>query len=115
VWEWAKVLLIGAILTPGERTVTAILRVMGLQNEHQFQNYHCVLNRARWSSRALSRMLLQVLVRVFVSGDAPIVVGIDETIERRRGAEIAAKGIFRNPVHSSKDFLSKRAVYAGSL
>jgi len=86
VWEWAKVLLIGAILTPGERTVTAALRVMGLQDEKQFQNYHRVLNRAKWSSRALSCILLHLLVKLFVPADAPIVVGIDETIERRRGA-----------------------------
>jgi DDE superfamily endonuclease len=87
VWEWAKVLLIGAILTPGERTVTAILRVMSLNQERQFQNYHRVLNRAKWSSRALSRILLCLLVAIFVPEDAPIVVGIDETIERRRGAK----------------------------
>ena len=55
VWEWAKVLVIGAILAPGERTVAAILRVMGQQNEKQFQNYHRVLNRAKWSSREVSR------------------------------------------------------------
>ena len=60
VWEWAKVILIGAILAPGERTVTAILRVMGQSQEQQFQNYHRVLNRARWSSRALSRILLHL-------------------------------------------------------
>ena len=42
VWEWAKVLLIGAILAPGERTVAAILRVMGCSDEKQFQNYHRV-------------------------------------------------------------------------
>jgi DDE superfamily endonuclease len=107
VWEWAQVLLIGAILAPGERTVTAILRVMGLQNEKQFQNYHRVLNRARWSSRALSRILLHLLVQLFVPEDAPIVVGIDETIERRRGAKIAAKGIYRDPVRSSKEFFVK--------
>jgi hypothetical protein len=107
VWEWAKVLLIGAILAPGERTVTAILRVMGLQTEKQFQNYHRVLNRAKWSSRALSRILLRLLVQLFVPADAPIVVGIDETIERRRGAKIAAKGIYRDPVRSSKEFFVK--------
>jgi hypothetical protein len=107
VWEWAKVLLIGAILAPGERTVTAILRVMGLQNERQFQNYHRVLNRATWSSRALSRLLLRLLIQLFVPEDAPIVVGIDETIERRRGAKIAAKGIYRDPVRSSKEFFVK--------
>jgi hypothetical protein len=107
VWEWAKVLLIGAILAPGERTVTAILRVMGLSQERQFQNYHRVLNRAKWSSRALSRILLHLLVAVFVSKEAPIVVGIDETIERRRGAKIATKGIYRDPVRSSKEFFVK--------
>jgi DDE superfamily endonuclease len=107
VWEWAKVLLIGAILAPGERTVTAILRVMGLSQEKQFQNYHRVLNRAKWSSRVLSRILLRLLVAAFVPVNASIVVGIDETIERRRGAKIAAKGIYRDPVHSSKEFFVK--------
>jgi hypothetical protein len=107
VWEWAKVLLIGAILAPGERTVTAILRVMGLNHERQFQNYHRVLNRATWSSRALSRLLLRLLIQLFVPEDAAIVVGIDETIERRRGAKIAAKGIYRDPVRSSKEFFVK--------
>src|SRR2546430_118450 len=107
VWQWAKVLLSGAILAPGERTVTAMLRVMGLQHERQFQNYHRVFNRAKWSSRALSHLLLQVLIQIFVPTDAPIVVGIDETIERRRGAKIAARGIYRDPVRSSKEFFVK--------
>jgi hypothetical protein len=107
IWEWAKVLLVGAILAPGERTVAAILRVMGLANEKPFQNYHRVLNRAKWSSRQLSRILLLVLVRLFVPVGTPIIVGIDETIERRRGAKIAAKGIYRDPVRSSKKQLVK--------
>lgn len=107
VWGWAKVLLIGAILAPGERTVAAILRVMGLQNDQQFQNYHRVLNRAKWSSRALSRILLLLLVSLFVPENAPIVVGIDETIERRRGSKIAARGIYRDAVRSSKEFFVK--------
>src|SRR3712207_8642656 len=60
VWQWAKVLVVGAILAPGTRTVTAALRVMGLSQERQFQNYHRVLNRATWASRALSRILLRL-------------------------------------------------------
>ena len=107
VWEWAKVLVIGAILTPGERTVAAILRVMGQQNEKQFQNYHRVLNRAKWSSKEVSRLLLLLLVSIFTAKDAPIVIGIDETIERRRGKKIAARGIYRDPVRSSKEFFVK--------
>src|SRR5262245_36005053 len=98
VWEWAKVLLVGAILAPGGRTVTAVLRAVGLSQERHFANYHRVLNRDRWSSRALSRVLLDLLLRAFVPADAPVVVGIDEHIERRRGAKIAAKGICRDPV-----------------
>ena len=102
VWDWVTVLVVGAILAPGQRTVAAVLRVMGLSGERQFQNYHRVLNRARWSSRELSRRLLRALVRAFVPADGPIVVGLDDTIERRRGAKIAAKGIYRDPVRSSK-------------
>jgi DDE superfamily endonuclease len=107
VWAWARVLLLGAILAPGERTVAAILRVMGRSNDRQFQNYHRVLNRATWSSRALSRILLLLLVSLFVPDNAPVVIGIDETIERRRGSKIAARGIYRDPVRSSKEFFVK--------
>src|ERR671921_607225 len=103
VWDWGRVLVIGAILTPGQRTVAAVLLVMGLSDERQYQNYHRVLNRARWSSRELSRRLFLVLVATFVSVDEPVVIGMDETIERRRGARIAAKGIYRDTVRSSKN------------
>ena len=85
VWDWVQVLVVGAILTPGQRTVAAVLRVMGLSTERQYQNYHRVLTRANWSSREVSRRLLGMLVQVFVPADAPVVVGLDETIERRRG------------------------------
>ena len=107
VWEWATILLVGAILAPGTRTVTACLRVMGLSQERQFQNYHRVLNRARWSSRQLSHILLDVLLRAFVPTDHSVVLGLDDHIERRRGAKIAAKGIYRDPVRSSKSFFVK--------
>src|SRR5215207_8384034 len=107
VWDWVQVLVVGAILTPGQRTVAAVLRVMGLSDERQYQNYHRVLNRARWSSRELSRRLLLVLVEAFVSVDGPVVIGMDETIERRRGAKMAAKGIYRDPVRSSKSHFVK--------
>ncbi len=107
VWDWAKVLMVGAILAPGQRTVAAILRVMGQSEERQYQNYHRVLNRAHWSSRAVSHRLLWALVRVFVGADAPVVVGLDDTIERRWGAKIAARGIYRDPVRSSKGHFVK--------
>ena len=107
VWDWVQVLVVGAILTPGQRTVASVLRVMGLSEERQFQNYHRVLNRACWSSREVSRRLLLAVIAAFVPGDGPVLVGLDETIERRRGAKIAAKGIYRDPVRSSKSHFVK--------
>jgi hypothetical protein len=106
VWYHAQILLIGAILTPGKRTVTAILSVMGLRQNPHFQNYHRVLNRARWSSRAISRQLLLLLIQVFVP-QGPIMLGLDDTVERRRGKKIAAKGIYRDPVRSSHSHFVK--------
>ena len=99
-WRHAKVLLTGAILAPGGRTVTSILRITGLARERRFVNYHRVLNRAAWCPRAASRILLGLLVAAFAPS-GPVVLGIDDTIERRRGKRIAAKGIYRDPVRSS--------------
>jgi len=107
VWPWAQVLVLGAILAPGKRTVTAVLRVMGLSQEEQFQRYHRVLNRARWSSRRLSQILLKLLMEAFVPADAPLVLGLDETLERRKGEKIAAKGIYRDAVRSSHSHFVK--------
>ena len=100
------ILLVGAILAPGKRTVTAILRIMGLSQERHFQNYHRVLNRAVWSNLRLSLVLLRLLINTFLPV-GPIVIGIDETIERRRGEKIKAKGIYRDPVRSSKSHFVK--------
>ena len=101
VWEHVQVLVVGALLAPGKRTVTAVLRVMGRSQEQQFQKYHRVLNRAQWSSLALARVLLALLVHTFVA-EGPVVIGVDDTLERRRGAKIKAKGIYRDPVRSSR-------------
>lgn len=48
-WIKAQVLLVGAVLSPGKRTVTSALRVMGLSDDKSFARYHQVLNRAAWS------------------------------------------------------------------
>jgi hypothetical protein len=99
-WQHAEVLLTGAILAPGQRTVTSILRITGLARERRFVNYHRVLSRAAWCPRAASRVLLGLLVAAFAP-KGPVVLGIDDAIERRRGKRIAAKGIYRDPVRSS--------------
>lgn len=102
VWLHAQVLLLGAILAPGVRTVTAILRVMGLSAERHFTNDHRVLNRATWSGRLASRILLGFLVMCFVPPGATVVLGADDTVERRSGRKIKAKGCYRDAVRSSQ-------------
>jgi hypothetical protein len=99
-WRNALVLILGAVLAPGRRTVTAALSVLGLREAATFTNFHRVLNRNRWSSRTAARRLLDLLLEAFVA-DGPVVIGIDETIERRWGSKIKARGIYRDPVRSS--------------
>lgn len=106
VWRWAVVLVAGAILATGARTGSAALRVMGLSHERHFQNYHRVLNRAVWSPLAASRRLLRVLVDTFVP-QGPVLLGLDDTIERRWGDKIRARGIYRDPVRSSRSHFVK--------
>lgn len=106
VFQRVKVLLVGAILSPASRTVTNALRVMGLSQEKHFQNYHRVLNRAEWSCLNGSRILLNLLIKVFGLGDE-IVIGFDDHLERRRGKQIKAKGIYRDAVRSSDSFFVK--------
>ena len=96
----------GAILVRGQRTVSAVLRVMGLSQERKYAQYHQVLSRAAWSGLDMSVILLRALLKAFDQGE-PLVFGIDETIERRRGEKIAAKGIYRDPVRSSKSHFVK--------
>lgn len=106
VWESALVLLVGAILAPRKRTVSAILRVMGLSQAPNYQTYHRVLNRAVWSSRKASYILLCHLIKVFVP-KGPLLMGLDDTIERRWGKRITARGIYRDSVRSSDEHFVK--------
>ncbi len=101
-WDWIPVLVVGAILAPGKRTVTAVLRVVGLSEERQYQRYHRVLNRAVWSSLQVSQILLGLLVIAFFAAGPPLVIAADETLERRKGEKIKAKSVFRDAVRSSK-------------
>ena len=106
VWQHAQLLLVGAILAPGRRTVGSALRAMGLDRFERFHRYHRVLSRARWSSLEASRILLGVLLEAFV-GEGPLILGIDETLERRYGKKISARGVYRDPVRSTHETFVK--------
>src|SRR3954452_4653120 len=106
-WEYVLVLVMGAILVPGRRTVASALRIMGLGQPRHFTSYHRVLNRNAWSAHELSRRLLVRLVDAFVPDGEPVVMGLDDSIERRWGARIKKRGIYRDPVRSSKGHFVK--------
>src|SRR5215203_7447071 len=102
VFGHAQLLLVGAILASGRRTVSSALRAMGLDKHEQFHRYHRVLSRARWSSLEASRILLGLLLDTF-AGEGRLIVGIDETLERRYGKRISARGVYRDPVRSTHE------------
>jgi hypothetical protein len=101
VWCHAQMLVVGAILCRGPHTVTAVLRVMGLGGERRFEKYHRVLSRAGWSGLQGAKILLGLLV-LLVPGGWPLLIGVDETIERRSGRRIKAKGCYRDAVRSTQ-------------
>jgi len=105
-WRHVPLLVAGAILAPGRRMVSSILRVTRHGEDAAFATYHRVLNRAVWSSLGASRILLGLLIVAFAPA-GPVVLGIDETLERRRGKTITATGIYRDPVRSSHGHVVK--------
>lgn len=107
VWPKAQLLLTGAILCPGSRTVCNLLRSVGLQDERCFPKFHRFLSQDKWSAKWLSGVLLRLLVDTFIGKGEALVFGIDDTIERRWGKKIIKRGIYRDPVRSSKSHFVK--------
>src|SRR5215212_6972353 len=105
-WQNLLLLLAGTILAPGRRTVSSALSILALREATGFTNFHRVLNRNRWPACAAAKHLLHLLLRTFAPS-GPVIVGIDETIERRWGPKIKARGIYRDPVRSSRGHFVK--------
>jgi hypothetical protein len=100
-WNNLQTLFFGAILCRGARRVSSVLRVMGLANEINFSKYHRVLSHARWSGLALCKILLGLLIQILPTS-WPVLIAVDETLERRKGKKIKAKGVYRDAVRSSQ-------------
>ncbi|HEU0144016.1 MAG TPA: transposase [Nitrososphaera sp.] len=107
VFEHVVVLVLGTLLAIGRHTVCSALRFMGLGSEKRFHKYHRVLSLVKWSGLKASRVLLDLVLKCFCAEEEPLVFGIDETIERRRGTKIRAKGIYRDAVRSSHSHFVK--------
>jgi hypothetical protein len=104
-WQTSLTLLLGAILCKGSRTVTGILRATGLSQDAGFSKYHRILNSLHWSPKYGSEILLKMLLKM-VGKERPVVL-IDETLERRKGKKIRAKGYYRDAVRSSRSQVVK--------
>src|ERR671913_2561272 len=99
-WRRALILVTGALLAPGRRTIASALRAAGRGHAPGFACFHRVLSHARWSGLALAERLLALPVTAFVP-DGPVVVALDDTLERRWGRRVRARGIYRDPVRPS--------------
>jgi hypothetical protein len=100
VWDHAQVLVIGAILCQGPRTVAAVLRVLGLGQEPRCERYHRVLSRARWSGLRGAKSLLGLVIQLLPAHWVPV-LAVDDPVERRWGKRIQAKGCYRDAVRST--------------
>ena len=105
VWEHVQVLVTGAVLCRGDRTVAGVLRTLGMADEPGFCKYHRVLSRTRGSGLQRAKILLGLLVAVAASQGYPLIVLVDETVERRKGRKIKAEGDF--PPLERWNFLSR--------
>src|SRR5690349_12304945 len=107
-WLRAQALLCGVLLAPANHTLTAALRALGLAGEPGYQNYHRVLNRARWSARQVAHVLFGLLVNAFAPA-GPVILGLDDTVERRRGRKLTARAIYRDAARSSKECFQRES------
>ncbi len=106
VFEHAVELLVGVLISVGRRTVCGALRALGRSGEKRFHKYHRVLSHARWSARRGGQIVLNLLIERF-GGAEPLIFGLDETLERRWGRRIKARGIYRDAVRSSHSHFVK--------
>ena len=75
---------------------------MGLEDDPRFEKYHRVLNRNRWQPLLLSKLLLGLIIGLCVPAGMPLLLAVDETLERRWGPKINYLGVFRDLVRSTK-------------
>lgn len=87
------------VLCKGRRTVTEMLKRMGLRNLKNYSKYHDFFSKAKWSTLNGSKILLLKLVSLSPDN---IVFSFDTTVERRKGPKIKGLGIQRDAVRSTK-------------
>jgi hypothetical protein len=97
-------LAVGAILTKGPRTITAILRTLGALARADPSTYHRVFSRAPWSLWPLGKVIAAAVLK-FVPPDEPVLVPMDDTTAQHRGKKVYGKGCHHDAVRSSHTHL----------
>src|SRR3954463_11196688 len=95
-WLNAVALATGALLCLNRRTVCAALRAMDGAADRGFSRFHRFLSYAQWPGLPGSHILLGPPQGGVVPEGEPLVIGVDDSVERRRGARIRDKGIWRD-------------------
>lgn len=100
-WKKAQLLCVGAILCQGARRISSILHIMGMAHNKGFGKYHRFLNRDEWSPLMGAKILFGLLVSLIPPNQTLMIV-FDDTVERRKGRTIKAKGCYRDAVRSTQ-------------
>jgi len=106
-WLNAVALASGAVLCLNRRTVCAALRAVDGSADNGFSRFPRFRSCAQWSGLRGAKILLGLLQAAFVPEGEPLVIAVDDFVERRRGARIRDKGIWRDAVRSSRSFFAK--------
>jgi hypothetical protein len=91
-WLNAVALATGALLCLNRRTVCGALRAVDGASDKGFSRFHRFLSRGAWSGLTGSRILLGLLLKAVVADGQPMVIAVDDTIERRGASRSAPKG-----------------------
>jgi hypothetical protein len=93
-------LAVGAILTMGPRTITAVLRTLREVAPGHPTTYHRFFSRASWSLWPLAKVLARVIVSQVPPGE-PVLVPMDDTTAQHRGTCVYGKGCHHDAVRSA--------------
>lgn len=100
-------LLFAAVLAPGRRTVSNLLRTVGPLALGHPSSYHRVFSRRRWRSQRVARAVLG-LVLARVPANEPVRLVADDTVEEHRGPTVYGQGRHRDPVRSTHSYITWR-------
>jgi hypothetical protein len=94
-------LMAGAILTLGDRTVTGMLRALRGVAPGDASAYHRVFSRASWSLWPLAKLLAGAVLALVPSTE-PVLVAMDDTTAQHRGKCVYGKGCHHDAVRSAR-------------